>query len=150
MIRSYREHLLTRRAMSLAGYRSSGWHKSSALYTDTLATIEAVCNLRARYGASALSARLYSSVPAHFMLLVDDAVLVEPYNYGKLAPPGAKPGVGPSRKGYAVDGIPEGGSDLYERDPLRSPFGLMEDHFRFVFDQEARELECGQDDREST
>jgi hypothetical protein len=70
------------------------------------------------------------------MLMVDDRVLLEPYNYGKI---GVRPeGVAaPTTLGtdmplmeYAKSPVPLYQSDA---DPLRSPYGLLYDHFEFAF-----------------
>lgn len=141
--RSYRERLFLHRGPGFSDYRSQRkFHVDSDLCRDTHSTLMRirahVTALRER-GVSPdtlrLHVRLYDSAPACFMLRVDDTVLVEQYHYGKLVPPDQ---LGRSQailgKDMPLFEFIKNPSSLYEPVPLKSPFGLLEDHFRFAFE----------------
>ncbi|MDQ3935220.1 MAG: hypothetical protein M3340_11395 [Actinomycetota bacterium] len=110
-------------------------HVRSLLHQDTSNTIEQMRSL----DHPSFHARLYDSTPPCFMLLVDDVVFVEQFHLGKLVEGG---------QGL----VTSLGKDMplveYRRPPLemfkqagmrlRSPVGLLEDHFEFVFEHLAR------------
>ena len=70
------------------------------------------------------------------MMRVDDSVLVEPYLYGKITPPGKTPAV--PGKDMPIFEFPKQGSPLLGRMELRMPFYLLEDHFNFAWDNSER------------
>jgi hypothetical protein len=145
MYRGYRERLLQPqgRATSFSEYRQSGQHTKSRLFSETFDTITGIDSWIQDLVTSnpqwvgKVGVRLYASAPACFMLAVDDRVLVEPYNYGKI---------GVRREGVAAPttlgtDMPlfeycASPSELYRdsADPLREPYELQLDHFRFAFE----------------
>jgi hypothetical protein len=142
--RSYRERLLQPqgRVTDFAAYKSSGQHQKSRLVTDTLDTLtsidswiqDLVSNNQKWRGK--LDVRLYDSAPTCFMLAVDDRVLVEPYNYGKIGV--RQQGVAaPTTLGTDMPLFEyrKSPSELYKgiADPLRNPYELLVDHFTFAF-----------------
>jgi hypothetical protein len=90
--RSYRELQLQPqgRDTTLEAYRQSGRHQHSALFMNTENSVARIHNWVAELEATKpgwnrkLDVRLYDSAPACFLLAVDDCVLVEQYNYGKM------------------------------------------------------------------
>jgi len=139
--RSYREHDFSdhcaARYASYADYlQAADCHEESTLARDTRTTIK---KIRALGGRCAEQARLYSSAPSCFVLIVDDRVLVEQYHLGKAIPPearledqGAPPILG---KDMAVHEYAKRPSVLVEQDESRHPHDLLESHFLFVYER---------------
>jgi hypothetical protein len=76
-------------------------------------------------------ARLFASSPEAFVMLTDSAALVEQYHYGKI-----KPAEGDSMGGILGGDVPvlEYGRQTPGKNPLKAPYRIFEDHFRFVFE----------------
>ncbi len=146
-LRSYRERLFESPSQSFPDYLATGEHEKSDLYHDTNRTMEnirhMVADIRRKKGAPwtpRLTVKLYDSAPACFVVRIDDHILVEQYHYGKIAAdtrailgkdmPLVEYGLSPSS--LYVD----------ESDPLRRPFGLLEDHLRYALAQ-ARSVDVG-------
>lgn len=88
--------------------------------------------------AANADARLYRTAPSCFILIVDDRVLVEQYHFGKAVPPESRvedqetpPILG---KDMALVEYARTSSALVEVDESRHPCDLLEDHFRFVWE----------------
>ncbi len=149
--RSYREQLFVDETLDFRGYRTSGLHQSSQLWRDTDQSLKQMRTVFVEPPTN-FQARLYASAPSCFMLLADDALLFEPYHYGKVLPRdhhGGAPvilgkdmplfefrSVGDSvedRPFYRDHDVDDGATEV-----LRDPFRLLENHFRFVFEKESR------------
>lgn len=139
--RAYRERLLQQDDSdeTFQEYMLSDQHSTSDLLNDTDRTLKTIRLWKAERTRKAapwtckLGVRLYDSAPSSFMLCVDDTVLVEQYNYGKIIPevndaPAAN--LGTDMPLLEFQCLP---SDLYKTNGLRSPFGLQVDHFRFAY-----------------
>ena len=143
--RSYRERLLQPQSLGLDFESFKGnQQERSQLSSDTMASVE---NLRTwaadlkRANPSwicKMQVRTYRSAPVCFMLAVDDRVLVEPYNYGKIG--NKKEGASAPMVLGSDMPLMEFGSEpsrLYRDnyDKLRFPYSLHLDHFEYVFKQ---------------
>lgn len=139
--RSFREHLFENPQMTFKDFQSRPTHhQGSRLYLETNATIN---NIRAiaPEANDKFQVKLYASAPACFLLMVDESVLVEQYHFGKLLPEEHRGGF-PVVLGKDMPLIEysETPSGLFKSDPLRNPFKLLENHFRFVFERCSRPL----------
>jgi hypothetical protein len=104
--------------------------KRTRLYHDMMATIGKIRQLSAELNAMGLGhtfeARLFSSAVEAFMLISDQAALVEQYHYGKV------------RGSYEGPLILSREMPLIEygragREPAGDPYRILKDHFEFVF-----------------
>jgi len=136
-LRSYRERLFESPNQSYEDYLVTGEHEKSELYHDTNRTAEnirhMVADIRRKKGDSwtpRLTVKRYDSAPACFVLRIDDRILVEQYHYGKVAAD-TRAILGKDMPLVEYGPSP---SSLYadESDPLRRPFGLLEDHFKYA------------------
>jgi hypothetical protein len=158
--RSYREALLRGDTLSFKNYlKDKDRHSESTLFRHTSDTLKLIADLLSRESREKekspgeneevsddrlrdlaqhvgdvkcqLQAWKYSCAPACFMLRVDDKILFEPYSYGKLDRKAATPTLGgdmPVFEFHRYHKIP----DLFDSVKNRSPWELLDDHFRFV------------------
>jgi hypothetical protein len=139
--RSYREHDFSDHCAthytSYTEYQQAvECHADSTLSHDTRTTIK---KIRGSLGsACANQARLYSTAPSCFVLIVDNVVLVEQYHLGKAVPSefrledqGVPPILG---KDMALVEYSKQPSVLVDQDESRHPYDLLVDHFLFVYD----------------
>lgn len=142
--RSYRERLFSGPELSFKEYLRSSQHNQSDLYRDTERSIS---NLRTQLKAvrarknegweSTVRVSKYKTGAACFMLRVDDTVLVEQYHYGKVVPEGQGQAPAILGKDMPLVEYTRTGSPLYDPIDLRSPFGLLNNHFEFSFENAA-------------
>lgn len=97
-------------------------------------------------------AKQYDCAPSCFMMLSDNTVLIEQYQYGRTVPEDHQGDGPPMRWGKDLPLVeykrtPDG---LFEPiDPLRNPYDLLERHFCFAFDHCSRPLVDPGEDRRS-
>lgn len=142
--RSYREQLFANPDLSFEDYLASGQHGESDLFRDTERSIS---NLRKQVaalrqnnpeiGRSNLLVRKYATAPGCFMLRVDNSVLVEQYQYGKVVPEGQKHAPAILGKDMPLIEYQRTGAPLYDPIELRNPVSLLSDHFEFAFTRAA-------------
>ena len=139
--RSYRESLFEVPDQTFKNYISTGDHESSELWDDTNLTMrrirQMIGELRRRKSAGwklNLTVAFYDTAPACFLLKIDDHMLAEQYHYGKVAPRGTRDILGKDMPLFEYAKEPE---ELYKRssNPLRMPYGLLDDHLKFVLAQ---------------
>jgi F0F1-type ATP synthase membrane subunit b/b' len=135
--RAYREHCLRDEKLTFQEYESRELHKESRLYRETLDSIRQIRELRRMSSDldQKFSSRLYKTAPAFFMLRADDHILIEQYHYGKIVQQGDA--VGKDMPLMEFSEQPQvtfdDGKELFQADPGRKPFGLIVNHFDFVF-----------------
>ncbi len=164
MYRAFREHHLQTGLPNIATFEqyqkyltAQQGYKEEPLYRETLGSISKLRLLmQLANGHGNLQVKLYSAAPSCFMLLVDDMVMVEQYQYGKIAKPGQSKVVGrilgkdmPLIEYVKYNSANESANTSepsFEGSPFssleeRSAFSLMESHFDFVFTHCACSLE---------
>jgi hypothetical protein len=116
-------------------------HRESELYQQTRASLKRIREQLAP-GASGFEVRISRSAPSCFMLRIDDRVFAEQYHLGKVVPRDAREtGVvtllGKDMPLVEFKRKPESLFDTRRFDDdepeLGTPFGLLENHFDFVF-----------------
>ncbi len=141
MYRSYRELAFE---VPLRDYMENKiYHRKAELYRDTDRSIENLSDRIKHIEEEArknspdwqpkIEVREYSTAPACFMLLVDDTVLTEQYHYGKVSDES-----GPLGKDMPLFEYSKSTSTFYKSAPLRNPYLLLEDHFKFAFEHSQR------------
>jgi hypothetical protein len=141
VIRSYREYLIDHSddddVLSLVKYRENpSYHKNSDLYRHTEKSIENIAFMVRRLHTGKVICKLYDATPGNFLLIVDDAALVEQYHYGKIPREGYTPNTYSPVLGKDMPLVEYSAMSprLFSRDPLKDPYRLLRDHFEFVFD----------------
>jgi len=131
-VRSFREFLIHNPESPRADFDKSSQERQP-LFRDTNESIETIQDLLHGKGDQAsLKAKLFHSGPEAFMLLTDEAVLVEQYHFGKLD-------VGKGILGGEIPLIEYQQMDT-PSDPLNYPYGLFKNHFEFVWKRCSSEL----------
>jgi hypothetical protein len=147
--RSYREYVLDPNVdpLSFADYcRTPRIHETSDLVLDTIKTVRRINSLR-RAGHENIRAQLYASAPFCFMLLTAESAMVEQYHYG-------------TRDGDEDDDDERIilGKDMpiveYRKEldaptawrRSRTPYGLLKNHFEFVWNAAGIADEATDDD----
>ncbi len=141
--RSFREYLLANPEITFHDFRANPrLHAESELNADTQKTLTQIKKVFGAKHRGMLKVRTYTSAPSCFLLIADDSALVEQYHYGKSLPTGDGGG-SPVILGKDTPLIEyaDRPSELFESDPLRRPFRLLLDHFNFVFQNCAMEME---------
>ncbi len=142
--RAYREQCLQDKNLTFEEYESRGLHKDSRLYRETLDSIRQIQELGRVSGGSQqkFSAHLYKTAPAFFMLRADDHILIEQYHYGKIVQ--QDDAVGKDMPLMEFSEKPQvtfdDNKELFQADPGRKPFGLIVNHFEFVFERCSRPI----------
>lgn len=132
--RSYREYLIydpeAVNGLAFDEYRQKErLHRESRLYRETLDSIREASRLGDAAGG-AIEAKLYASSPSAFILLVDDAAMVEQYHYGKILRDTSSTLLG---KDMPLVEYSSTLSPVFERANATTPFRLLQDHFDFAF-----------------
>ncbi len=137
--RSFREYLLKKDSpeMTFEQFEKVSDRLNDRLHIDTQGSIEQATRI-ARL-SKLFQMKLYESAPSCFLLRVDDTVLVEQYNYGKLGKDFAvaSPSLG---KDMALIEYTRNPKDVYEQESVRQSFDLIADHFDFVFEKCAKPI----------
>jgi len=138
LYRAFRERLLRTDLppMTLHEYQKNQQERQKdRLYRETNESIDQIRRI-VRVGSKNLQVKLYSSAPSCFMLLVDNVVLVEQFQYGKIPKSDETDLVNPilSKDMPLIEYI-RTPVTLFEPIQGRNSFLLMEDHFDFVFKQ---------------
>ena len=139
-LRSFREYLINHPGAGLEEFvdRARTGERLHIDTTQSMAQIELLnAELVARGRTASFRPRLYHSGPDAFALITDDTALVEQYHFGKITPDVAGRhilgGDVPVIE-YAKIEIPADGN------PLKDPYRLFRDHFRYVYDWCARDF----------
>lgn len=134
--RAFRERLLRPDLphMTLQEYQQNQTERQKdRLYRETNESIDQIRRI-VRVGNKNLQVKLYSAAPSCFMLLVDDVVLVEQFQYGKIAKADENDLVNPVLgKDMPLIEYAHTPTNLFEPVLGRNAFQLMEDHFKYVF-----------------
>jgi hypothetical protein len=138
--RSFREYLLKKGSpeMTFGQFEKVPDRLHDRLHNDTRGSIEQAASIACM--SQIFQARLYKSAPYCFILRVDDTVLVEQYNYGKLGKDFAvaSPSLG---KDMALIEYTRDSKDVYEQDSVWKSFDLIADHFNFVFEKCSKSID---------
>ena len=133
--RSFREFQIDRPGASWESFNDDE-RKKQRLYRDTGESIQHIKMLMQEIDAikagAKFEARLFSSAPEAFIMLTDNSVLIEQYHYGKIRPLNSES----MMLGRILAGdvpLAEYVQQTPERNPLKDPYRIFEDHFRFVF-----------------
>ncbi len=136
--RSYREYLLTHDSIPLGEYTKE-MHKMSRLFSDTEKTIAAIKKVIADFirvkpkdWSPPIEVRKYNSAPVAFVLRIDETILVEQYQYGNtMVNREILSRDMPLMEFRSLNDHPLKG--LINLSFERSPYLLMEDHLKFVW-----------------
>lgn len=113
------------------------------LYVDTQASIQFIQNHVTRLNLSNIHVRAYRSAPEGFLLMTDDAALIEQYHYGTISASEEEATLGGDfpvieYKNFTAED--ESALLLSDRDKEKDPYRLLKDHFNFVFDHCAADI----------
>lgn len=132
-VRSYAEALLTNDAVDFDAYnRDQSSHGDSAIRRAVGYTRRRLQTL-AKAGRPTLESREYECAHACFMLRVDDVVLFEPYTHGKLDCSKPQRTIGGDMPVFEFHCQTPAYLKLFKEVPNRNPWGLLKDHFDFVW-----------------
>jgi hypothetical protein len=132
--RAFRERLL-RTDLPLLTFsefqNDQQWLHRSRLYLETRESIEQARRIAGEESKN-FHLKLYRSAPSCFLLLVDDTVMVEQFQYGKVVMSAVNPILGKDMPliEYVCEPV-----HPFETNLSRNSFKLMEDHFNFTFEQ---------------
>ncbi len=113
-------------------------YTNAKLYRETKESLSSIRQLKKLDKKKIFHAKSYDTAPYCFMLMADDSVLIEQYHYGNIDinVDDGKLGNDIARFEYAKEV-----SDLYEgRTPIHT-YQLLEDHFNFVFNICAQDVD---------
>jgi hypothetical protein len=142
-LKTYREHLAGLGNSSFGSHvpwaeyrRGNRIHTSTRVYQEIQQAIGEARRLM-QLPDSVLNARLHSSAPVAYILIVDDCALVEQYHYGKVRPTHA-----PLQLTEETPLIEyRAPNSFLFPTPSRNSVKILEDHFQFVFEHLTRPLE---------
>lgn len=135
--RSFRENLLEKPGDPLTFEEfKKDKYKGAQLYRDTERSVRWIRRIASP--GNKFQFKWYDTAPYCFMLMVDNSVLVEQYHYGKVGPSAGSAILG---KDMALFEYASTATDLYDINKPLQTYQLMENHFNFVFDKCAQEID---------
>jgi hypothetical protein len=137
-IRAFREHRIQYESAAWGAFAEGDEYRDQVLYREVKAGIQRARQMTSKFAGKELDTRLYTSGPECFMLLTDDAVVVEQYHYGKIALESARFILGGEVPIIEYENRekdrPETESGRLLDEPAENVYGLFRDHFDFVFE----------------
>lgn len=131
--RSYREYRLDPQAnLSFDEFKDKQEYKETKLYRETKESLHWIKQLKKLdIEDKIFHAKCYDTAPYCFLLMTDETVLVEQYHYGNQVPYEDDGKLGNDMTRFEYARIPP---DLYEEQTPIQTYQLLENHFKFVFD----------------
>lgn len=134
--RSFREYQIMHKDTQLEDFTEDK-RQGQRLYADTLASIQFIQNRITRLNLKNIEVRAYRSASEAFLLMTDDAALLEQYHYGTISATEEEATLGGDfpvieYKNFTAED--ESTLFLSDRDREKDPYRILKDHYQFVFE----------------